>query len=443
MPLLRRRALSLLAATLVATGLTAVPAAHADVTTNATLIADVGVASSHWPGSPAPPDASRHYVGDLPDGTESRAYLKFDVAPVEGRVTSATLRLAVDSATACHPGAHEGVQVSRVTTPWVPDDLHWADTPASTPDGAAVAGQDCETAPAFLEWPVTGIVRAWAGGAQNYGLAVQGPDENLDEGYWVFASAESDDLAPPVLSVTVDTGTVVVTRTVQVTPVHVQSGVTTVASLTPLLIGGRSDPLGGDLREEFEVEHDPAVPGQGVGQIWTALSDLATGGDSAVARVPEGVLQQGWLIRWRGRAHIAATGHVTAWTAWRYGEVHEVPPGVTGPAVLPSVQKGEVAVASSLTPTLRVFLTHPFGLTMRARFEVEHDPAVPEQGVGQIWAGLNAAAVPSGKPAEVALPEGALADGWRIRWRVRAEAVEAPAVSEWSGWRKVTVDAAS
>ncbi|WP_170991273.1 DNRLRE domain-containing protein [Herbidospora galbida] len=437
--LLRRRALSLLAATLVTTGLTAVPAAHADVTTETVPLADVGVASSDGAGSPAPPYAPRHYVGDFPDGTEGRAYLKFDLVPVEGRVTSATLRLTVDSAPACHPGAHEGLQVSRVTTAWVQEDLHWGDTPASTPDGASIAGADCETAPAFLEWPVTDIVRAWAGGAQNYGLAVQGPDENVDEGHWVFASAESADLAPPVLTVTVDTGTVVVTRTVQIAPVHVQSGVTTVSSLTPQLIGGQSDPLGGDLRAEFEIEHDPAVPDQGAGRIWTAVSDLATGGERAVARVPEGVLQQGWQIRWRGRDHAPASGHVTPWTAWRYGEVHEVPPGVLAPVVVPSVRKGDVAVTSSLTPTLRAFLTHPYGFTLRARFEVEHDPDLPEQGVGQIWAGLTPAAQPAGRPGEVALPEGALADGWRIRWRVRSEAVEVPLVSEWSAWRKVTV----
>nr|WP_169806288.1 DNRLRE domain-containing protein [Herbidospora sakaeratensis] len=428
--LLRRRALSLLTATLVATGLTAVPA-HADVTTDAALIDDVGVASSDGPGAP---DAPRHYVGAFPDGSRGRAYLKFDVPSVEGRITSATLRLAVDSAPACHPGAQEGVQVSRVTTPWDPYDLHWGGTPASTPDGAAVAGEDCETPPAFLEWPVTDIVRAWATGAQNYGLAVDGSD-----GYWVFASGESADLAPPVLAVTVDTGTVVVTRTIQITPVHVRTGVTTVASRTPLLTGGQSDPLGGDARAEFEIEHDPAVPDQGTGLIWTAVSDLATGGEAASARVPEGVLQQGWQIRWRGRGHAPASGHVSAWTGWRYGEVHEVPPRVLMPRVLPSLQMGDIAVTSSLTPTLRVFVTHPYGLTMRARFEVEHDPGLPEQGAGQIWAGLDPVAVPSGRPSAVTLPEGALADGWRIRWRVRAEAVEAPAVSEWTEWRKVTV----
>ncbi|WP_062428897.1 DNRLRE domain-containing protein [Herbidospora daliensis] len=414
----------LLALTLVATGLTAVPAAYADVTADAALLADVGVASSNGPGSPAPPDAARHYVGDFPDGSEGRAYLRFVLPSVEGRVTSATLRLAVDAATACHPGAHEGVRVSRVTTPWNPDDLHWASTPATTPEGAAIAGHDCESAPAFVEWPVTDIVRAWGAGAQNYGLAVEGDDENVDEGYWVFAASESADLAPPVLTLTVDTGLVVVTRTVPIAPVHVWNGVTTVASLTPLLTGG-------GVQAEFEIEHDPAVPGQGTGLIWTAVSDVADPGESATARVPEGLLQQGWQIRWRGRDHVPANGYVGAWTGWRYGEVHEAPPRVSGPVVRPSVQKGEVAVTSSLTPTLRVFVSHPYGFTMRARFEVEHDPDVPEQGAGQIWAGLG--------PAAVTLPEGLLADGWHIRWRVRAEAVEAPLVSEWTPWRKVTV----
>ncbi|MEQ4718908.1 DNRLRE domain-containing protein [Nonomuraea sp. B19D2] len=78
------------------------------------------------------------------------------------------------------------------------------------------------------------------------------------------------------------------------------------------------------------------------------------------------------------------------------------------------------------------------GATLRADFEVEHDPAASGQGSGLIWSG-SANNVPTGEVAKITLPEGTLQDGWRIRWRSRA--VDGDLESAWSQWQPVSIDA--
>ncbi|MBN6055241.1 hypothetical protein JYK22_25115, partial [Nonomuraea sp. RK-328] len=96
-----------------------------------------------------------------------------------------------------------------------------------------------------------------------------------------------------------------------------------------------------------------------------------------------------------------------------------------------------VTVTDTLTPTLRATLTHPTGQALRAETEIEHDPAATGQGTGQIWTGA-VDNVASGTQASITVPAGKLADGWKVRWRLRAVAGDVS--SAWSDWQQVTVD---
>ncbi len=78
------------------------------------------------------------------------------------------------------------------------------------------------------------------------------------------------------------------------------------------------------------------------------------------------------------------------------------------------------------------------GATLRADFEIEHDPSVSGQGTGLIWSG-SAQNVRAGEIAKVVVPQGVLSDGWRFRWRSRA--VDGTMASAWSQWQSVNIDA--
>ncbi|MEV6983340.1 LamG-like jellyroll fold domain-containing protein, partial [Sphaerisporangium sp. NPDC051017] len=126
--------------------------------------------------------------------------------------------------------------------------------------------------------------------------------------------------------------------------------------------------------------------------------------------------------------------------------VIDVPDSPSGPSVstlqaIPSAQVGGKTITSSVTPRLQAQVNDPAGGTLRADFEIEHDPAAPEgQGTGQIWAS-DAQNVTAGTTATVTVPAGKLADGWLVRWRARA--VSATATSPWSDWQLLTVDPAN
>ncbi|MEO3862177.1 LamG-like jellyroll fold domain-containing protein [Acrocarpospora sp. B8E8] len=90
----------------------------------------------------------------------------------------------------------------------------------------------------------------------------------------------------------------------------------------------------------------------------------------------------------------------------------------------------------SITPELRALPIDEQGRSMSVDFEVEHDPAVPEQGTGQIWAG-QVTGVGSEVWAALTVPAGELTLGWRVRWRARATA--GTSVGDWSGWQPLSV----
>ncbi|MCF6467714.1 hypothetical protein FAF44_04705 [Nonomuraea sp. MG754425] len=114
----------------------------------------------------------------------------------------------------------------------------------------------------------------------------------------------------------------------QVTPSQVVDGVTVAISLTPALRATVTDPAAQPLRAEFEVEHDPAVTGQGEGQIWAGGLDGVASGTQATATVPAGKLNDGWKIRWRARA--VAADQSSEWSIWQPVTVKVPQPG-SGP----------------------------------------------------------------------------------------------------------------
>ncbi|WP_271217371.1 DNRLRE domain-containing protein [Streptosporangium carneum] len=223
----------------------------------------------------------------------------------------------------------------------------------------------------------------------------------------------------------------------QVTPSEQVNGTTVTSSLTPALLAQVSDPAGGALRAEAELEHDPTAPaGQGTGQIWAGNADNVPAGTQASLAVPANTLTDGWKVRWRARA-VSATA-ASAWSDWQVLTVEVPKPTVQGLTITPSKVVDNVTVTTTLTPALKATVTHPTGQALRAEVEIEHDPTAPAgQGSGQIWTG-GVDNVASGTQASLTVPAGELTDGWKVRWRARA--VTGQATSAWSGWQQVTVD---
>ncbi|WP_283136965.1 LamG-like jellyroll fold domain-containing protein [Rhizohabitans arisaemae] len=225
----------------------------------------------------------------------------------------------------------------------------------------------------------------------------------------------------------------------QVVPSETVAGQTSTSSLTPALRARVLYGPGGNLRAEFEVEHDPAAPlGQGSGLIGTLSADNVPAGTQGTVTIPVGMLSDGWLVRWRARA---VTGGLTSpWPSWRTLVVapRDSAPVADELQVTPSQVTDGVVVTSSVTPQLRATVIDPRGEPLRAEFELEHNPSAPVgQGTGVIWAGA-LENVPAGSQAAVTVPGQKLSDGWLVRWRARA--VSATVTSEWSAWQHVTVE---
>ncbi|WP_066363869.1 DNRLRE domain-containing protein [Herbidospora mongoliensis] len=443
------RALSLMVTLTTAAALAAVPlpaAADPPILEIVRYIGpndDIRVFSGNTENFLALPGASQLQVGTDIKGYQSRGYLRFDLSSLpEGVVTSATLTLTGIRAPACGPVVGEGIQVRRVTGAWAADFLHWNNKPGSTDDDAQIAtkgvNSSCPVYPDSVEWPVTGIVGDWMSGTENHGLVLQSPDETTNDGSWTFTSSENFSYDPPLLAVTMDVVSAPQVREARLMPVYQEDGLTRVASLTPRIYVNATDPAGGRLAGEVEVEHDPAAPAtQGTGLIWTGVSPPNV--PKPTVQVPPGNLQEGWQIRWRARAHNTRAGTVSDWGSWHSGTVETLAaPEVTAHEVVPSYEEGGTTVSLGLTPELRVTVTHPFVDSLRAEFEMEYDPDSPMSGTGLIWEEYSQDDIPSGGQAVVTIPAGLVEGGLRVRWRARA--IAGPYPSEWSGWQKLTLD---
>ncbi|MGP3963069.1 DNRLRE domain-containing protein [Nonomuraea sp. 3N208] len=409
--------------------------------------ADVEVTSDSDADYPSDPTAAYMMAGTRTGGFKHRVHLKFDTPNLTGStVTDAKLSMNTIDAQNCGAALANGIQVARLTGAWDPDNAYWANKPAFTTEDASTnfkgVTMDCTTWPDSMEWNVTGIAQDWAAGAADHGLVLKSPGEANINNYRVYTSAENTEEfgSPPKLTIT--TSGPASTPTVSapaITPAQTVNGTTVTTSLTPQFAATVADTASGSLTGEFEVEHDPAATGQGSGQIWAGTSPAVTSGDQATASVPVDMLTDGWKIRWRARAANATASTTSAWSDWQTATVDVPNPTVGAFQVTPSQVVDGVTVATSLTPALRTTVTDPAAQPVRAEFELEHDPAATGQGTGQIWTG-GVDNIASGTQASLDVPADKLADGWKVRWRVRAVNTATTVGSPWSDWQALTVD---
>ncbi|MEU1721185.1 RHS repeat-associated core domain-containing protein [Nonomuraea sp. NPDC005692] len=235
------------------------------------------------------------------------------------------------------------------------------------------------------------------------------------------------------------------------------SGVWTLPSEYPVFTAAISD---ADRRPgvlEAEVEHDPAVPGQGSGLIWSGQSTTfgetcftgQTCSASHTSPTVEGV-QNGWSIRWRVRAVVQSTaspGAVVAgpWSGWQLARVDTAKPLVTGVSASTGQLASGLWTLSSTTPYFAAYGTDPQTRSLKLDAEVEHDPSATAQGSGLIWSGsgsMSSGSCSTWNHCSLQTPtvtSGKLKDGWLVRWRVRAS-TSANVAGPWSEWQMARVD---
>nr|WP_285786381.1 DNRLRE domain-containing protein [Microbispora sp. NBRC 16548] len=386
------------------------------------------------------------WVGSYDDGVPAplleRAFLKFDTAALANvNVSAATLSMRRTDAVGCGD-AQSGIKAQRVTAAWTDVELTWENQPGTTTAGEAVAN-DAATcgAPGTMNWDLAAMAQAWASGSANHGLMLRGVDETMEGGRPPYDRAFDSFNATnkPTLNVTYTLGSTPTVAGLQLTPATSAGGTVTATSLTPQLAATVSDAAGGNLTGAFEIEHDPAVTGQGSGQIWAGGSAAVASGGQATVSVPAGKLTDGWKVRWRARAVNAGASTTSAWSDWQTATIDVPNPTVAAFQVTPSQVVDGGTVATSLTPALHTTVTDPAAQPLRAEFEVEHASAAAGQGIGQIWTG-SLDNVASGTQATATVPDGKLADGWKVRWRVRAVNTATTIGSPWSDWQNLTVD---
>ncbi|TMR90780.1 DNRLRE domain-containing protein [Nonomuraea basaltis] len=406
---------------------------------------DVSLSSSDTVDWPAYPDGSVMIAG-VQTGEKLRSYLRFPTGSLQGQtVTDAKLSLYNIESSACGTSVSDGLQVRRVTGAWDVNNLYWANKPTATTEDAQInkAGYSlgCTGGAQRLEWNVTGIAQDWATGVVDHGLVVQSPTESTAINWrYLTASEDTEFNQPPTLTITTSGPASAPTISgPAITPAQSVNGVTVTSSLTPQLAATVADTAGGNLTGEFEVEHDPAATGQGTGQIWAGASPVVTSGSQATVTIPSAKLADGWKIRWRARAANATAAATSAWSAWQTATVDVPNPTVGAFQVTPSQVVNGVTVTTSVTPNLHTTVTDPAAQPVRAEFEVEHDPTATTQGTGQIWAGA-VDNVASGAQATLAVPQGKLTDGWKVRWRTRAVNTATTVSSPWAAWQELAVD---
>ncbi|MEU1390933.1 MULTISPECIES: RHS repeat-associated core domain-containing protein [unclassified Nonomuraea] len=213
----------------------------------------------------------------------------------------------------------------------------------------------------------------------------------------------------------------------------------TLASVTPWLYAKVTDAGGSKLVLGAEIEHDPAVPAQGTGLIWSgkATTSYASGGN-AWLQVPAGQLTDGMKVRWRVRG-VTTAGVEGEWSAWQSAAVDVTKPAASDAGLTPATKGATSWTASSVTPWLYAKVSDPDSRASKLSVQVEHDPAVPAQGTGLIWEGKGATAYASGGNAWVQVPAAKLTDGMKVRWRVRGETTTG-ALGPWTDWSATAID---
>ncbi|MEU8270769.1 DNRLRE domain-containing protein [Sphaerisporangium sp. NPDC049002] len=253
-------------------------------------------------------------AGTEATGDKDRAYLRFDTTGLPSVITAAQLVLRNVDAPSCGPTVGAGIQVRQVTSAWDGSLIDWSPQPTNTTTGAVTSTEGSQAGvcgSGYMKWNVTGIVQAWAGGAANHGLVLRAASETATANYRVFTSSDEtiEFNSPPKLVITYTTP-----PTLGALSVSPSAGSQT-SSRTPSLKAQLNDADGGVLTGEFQVEHDPAVPAQGTGLIWSGSATGVQAGTTGSVTVPASTLTDGWKVRWRARVYDGTT--YSAWSGWQ------------------------------------------------------------------------------------------------------------------------------
>ncbi|MFF4414927.1 RHS repeat-associated core domain-containing protein [Streptosporangium sp. NPDC001559] len=223
------------------------------------------------------------------------------------------------------------------------------------------------------------------------------------------------------------------------------AGLWTLTSTQPSFSAYGGDADSRQLRLEAQVEHDPGKADQGTGLIWSGAGDLSTSTCYTTSKcwiqtptVTSGKLKDGWLVRWRVRAS-TSSGATGPWSEWQSATVAVSGTAGNGLGAVPATRGTDSWTIASTTPWLYAKVSDAGGGKLTLGAEVEYDPAAPEQGTGQIWAGKGTTSYNSGANAWVQVPAAKLTDGMKLRWRVRGVTV-AGVEGEWSAWQNAIVD---
>ncbi|MEV4289347.1 DNRLRE domain-containing protein [Nonomuraea bangladeshensis] len=409
---------------------------------------------------PASPTLWVGVYGDTDLRAVERTYLNFDTSAIADKtVVSADLKLWNSGSYGCG-GSGAGIKVQRVTSAWQADALRWTNQPSVVSNGEAIARDpdgctDGVPSNSAWTWSLTGIAQAWASGQANHGIMLRGSDESAtapeyDRGYHA-AENDGDDPHPPVLTVTYVTGGgPSPTPDPTTPPPGSDTTPPTVVSVSPA--DGAED-VPGDAK--VKVTFSEPVTGAQLTMLNLFESESVPGqasmsANNTVLTFTPSILLDSWYWLEVTDAKDSA-GNTLEPYAWMFANsgwtsarsqsrsvqaAADEKPSIERLWTRPFTTEKEQRVISTLRPDFHVKVSDPLRRRSVVSIEVEHDPDAREQGAGMIWSG-SSAPVSSGATATVSIPEGKLADGWRVRWRSRATAMGV--AGAWSEWQSLLI----
>ncbi|MEU8356296.1 Ig-like domain-containing protein [Nonomuraea sp. NPDC048882] len=391
--------------------------------------------------------------GDFSLMIYERTYLTFDASALNGKeITSAQLEMWNTEVYGCGD-AGSGLQTHRITGAWNPSALTWSNQPAATDAVVSrepgVCNEDPESG-VLWTWPVTQAVQAWASSGTAYGLMVRGVDESAtslpyDRGFVSTRTVDGAERAP-VLTVTyLDTEGSDPTPTPDPEP---DSTPPTVVEVNPSN-GATGVPVDQQVSVTFS---EPVADAEFT--LTDILEERPVAGTvrinaarTVLTFTPEEPLD--WWYEAEVSGARDATGNLMAPYSWSFEGDWSAPnkrasdksaeagllPSVGVAWARPFTTANGATVTSSATPQLHARIVGAVPQRSSVEVEVRHAPDRTAQGSGLIW--LAKTDVTTGTTARFRVPEGKLADGWKVVWRMRVTANDR--AGAWSEWKDLTV----